>query len=492
MWRMGSTVKRIALAAVAIALVLGCGRAALAADIGVNDDTGKYATDGGTEFFTRVAALGLKQTVMTTRFLPGTPTTIHDGPFLDRAVPEAIKQGIEVSLAVYPFPPSELEGGRSTPKAFAAYVRLVAQRYPAVRQFIVLNEPNQPAFVRPQFDAAGKNVSAATAGRYLAAAYDALKAIDPAIKVIGIGLSPRGNDRPSAPSNVSTSPVRFLAALGSWYRSSGRTLPLMDGFSFHPYPNQATDPLSRGYAWPNAGFANVQRIKQALWDAFHGTPQATTASGLKLYLDEVGWQVDTSRHAGYQGVENVRVTTEEAQAAIYAELVRSAACDPGIAEVNVFGFYDDVPRDRGFQAALNRVDGSPRPSAAAVQAAIADTARGCSTPSPVWRPAAGVVGVSTPLVTPDAGAVAVEVGALEGAGAVVCLLPGRLSLMAVKAAMRSRTATSAGCAGATAFPNRPGRVRLVRPSPSRPATVGIRVAAEADASRVSSFSAQIR
>jgi len=160
--------------------------------------------------------------------------------------------------------------------------------------------------------------------------------------------------------------------------------------------------------------------------------------------------------------------------------------------VNVFGFYDDVPRDRGFQAALNRVDGSPRPSAAAVQAAIADTAAGCVAPRPAWRPAVGVVGVSKPLVTPDAGAVRVEVATLEGASAVACMLPGRLGLAAVTTAMRSRTATSAGCSGATAVPGRPGRVRLVRSSPAGPATVGVRVAAESDSSRVSSFSAQIR
>ncbi len=68
----------------------------------------------------------------------------------------------------------------------------------------------------------------------------------------------------------------------------------MDGFSFHPYPNEATDPLERGYQWPNAGFANLDRVKQALWDAFDGTAQPTTLDGLKLHLDEVGWQVDTS------------------------------------------------------------------------------------------------------------------------------------------------------------------------------------------------------
>jgi hypothetical protein len=30
--------------------------------------------------------------------------------------------------------------------------------------------------------------------------------------------------------------------------------------------------------------------------------------------------------------------------------VHDAACDPQIAEVNIFGFYDDGPRDSGFQA----------------------------------------------------------------------------------------------------------------------------------------------
>src|SRR4029079_10586227 len=126
--------------------------------------------------------------------------------------------------------------------------------YPTVKQYVVLNEPNQPAFLRPQFARNGVIISAAKAGLFLAAGYDALKAADPAIRVIGLGLSPRGNDLPTATSNVSTSPVRFLAALGAWYRATGRTRPLMDGLSFQPYPDQATDPLDRGYRWPKAGF----------------------------------------------------------------------------------------------------------------------------------------------------------------------------------------------------------------------------------------------
>ena len=100
--------------------------------------------------------------------------------------------------------------------------------------------------------------------------------------------------------------MRFLRALGEWYRKSGRALPLMDGFSFHPYPNEATDPFERGYAWPNAGFTNLDRLKQALWDAFHGTAQSTTLDGLKLHLDEVGWQVDTAGRPAIAGRRTFR------------------------------------------------------------------------------------------------------------------------------------------------------------------------------------------
>ena len=105
----------------------------------------------------------------------------------------------------------------------------------------------------------------------------------------------------------------------------------MDGFSFHPYPNEATDPLERGYAWPNASFANLDRLKQALWDAFRTAAQPTTLEGLTLHLDEVGWQVDTSGRPGYRGLENVPVTDEATQAAIYGQLISEAAGDLDVA-----------------------------------------------------------------------------------------------------------------------------------------------------------------
>ncbi len=483
---------RIASALCALSLVAVGGAAA--ADIGANDDTGKHLADSGAAFFSEMAALGLKQSVMTTRYLASDPTAIQDGEALDRAIPIAESAGLRVSLAVYPFPPREIEAGAATPAGFAAWLTTVARRYPTVTQFVVMNEPNQPAFLRPQFGPTGKNVAAARAGAFLAAAYDALKAVDPSIRVIGLGLSPRGNDRPTAPNNVSSSPVRFLAALGAWYRASGRTRPLMDGLSFHPYPNRATDPVDRGYSWPKAGFVNLDRIKQALWDAFRGTSQPTTVNGLKLYLDEVGWQVDTSMLAGYTGEENVPVTSEARQAGVYATIVRTAACDPQIAEVNLFGFYDDAPRDSGFQSALNRIDGTSRPAAGAVQAAIAESAAlGCRGIVGPWYPAKRVIGAVRPVwKVKDRAVISFAVAADEGASAVTCLLEGTLSGIAAGGVMAHKTGTSRGCTRGAVLPGRPARFVVRRGLPLRPVTIAVRLVAESSPLRSRTFSRTIR
>jgi hypothetical protein len=407
-------------AAFLVALLAGA-TPAPAADVGANDDSAKFAADGGTAMYAQMRELRLEQTVITVRFKPSEPMLIQDKQLLDVTIPKAFEAGLRVVLAVYPYPPRELEAGMSSPAMFGAYASTVARAYPQVRQLVIGNEPNQPAFWRPQFDKRGGNVSAAAFGRYLAAAYDAVKAVDPALEVVGVGLSPRGNDKPRAKSNVSTSPVRFLRSLGSWFRKSGRTRPLMDAFSFHPYPNSATDPLERGYGWPNAGFVNLDRIKQALWDAFHGTAQPTTVNGLGLHLDEIGWQVDTSRLIGYHGSENVPVTDELTQAAIYADIIRRAACDRDIVEVSFFGFRDDGLRT-GFQAALHRADGTPRPSATAVREAIEETADGCAVENrTAWTPAEEVAGVEVDLGAVTAAGVPARIRAGEDARARVCV-----------------------------------------------------------------------
>lgn len=452
-----------------MALLAGAQAAAPGLEVGANDDTAKHLDDRGTALFAEMRELGLTRLVVGVRYTPSSAMVIADKPLLDEVVPRAVDAGLRVVLAVYPYPPRELEAGIGTPLLFASYVKALARAYPQVREIVVGNEPNQPAFWRPQFDALGRNVSAASFGAYLAAAYDALKAFDPTLTVVGVGLSPRGNDNPRARNNISTSPVRFLRALGTWYRRSGRTRPLMDAFSFHPYPARATDPLDRGYAWPNAGFANLDRVKQALWDAFHGTAQRTPANGLKLHLDEVGWQVDTAGLPGYRAEENVPVTDELTQAAIYGELVRRAACDPDIASLSFFGFRDDGLRT-GFQAGLQRVDGVPRPAAAAVRAALAEVARGCPGARVAWRPRRGVQGARVD-VRPSPGRVRARIAVGEDARASVC-------------ARMARSRASRVCREVAVPGLRAVTVALRLPRPARRGVaVEVELAAEANASR---------
>jgi hypothetical protein len=476
--------RKTALVTVLIAALLASVSSATAAEIGANDDTGKYLDDGGEGLYGDMSSLGLRQVVLTTRYIPSDPLTIQDKGHLDRTIPAAVAAGLRVVLAVYPYPPREVEAGMATPDAFGAYVGSVARAFPDVRQFVIGNEPNQPAFWRPQFTRDGANASAAGFGPYLAAGYDALKAVDPAIAVVGVGLSPRGNDRPEAKSNVSTSPVRFLRALGAWYRASGRTRPLMDGFSFHPYPNKATDPLDRGYAWPNAGFVNLDRIKQALWDAFNGTPQPTTVEGLKLHLDEVGWQVDTSGRQGYVGLENVVVTDELTQAAVYADLIGRAACDADVAEVSFFGFRDDGART-GFQAALQRLDGTSRPAAEAVRSAIASAASGCRGTPAAWQPVEDVLEPSAALRSSTDWSMAVRLRTGEDARATVCFTQKAVVSGVVRSAARP---LAARCRSVALTGLRPLDVPFVSPQGARgQVKVAVELVAEANPARRSAL-----
>ena len=144
-----------------------------------------------------------------------------------------------------------------------------------------MNECNQPLFVNPQW-----NTRAARTSRPRSAAARSpppttrSRPSNSANFVWGVGLSPRGNDNPTAPSNSSTSPVQFLHDLGAWFKAfaaaTGRTAPLMDGLDFHPYPIPQSLPFAPGYPdTDDASVSNLPRIYQAFYDGFNGSPQRT-------------------------------------------------------------------------------------------------------------------------------------------------------------------------------------------------------------------------
>ena len=287
------------------------------------------------------------------------------------------------------------------------------QRYPYVRKVIIGNEPNQPRFWQPIWNG-NTPASPAAMEVVLASCYDKLKAFDSTLDVIGVGLSPRGNDDPGASSNSSISPVRWIKALGDAYRSSGRQEPLFDEWSWHCYPNVNTDEVETGYAWPNTGCVNAARVKLALWDAFNGTaqptlpgyPASTTGATLfgntsRMFIDETGWQVDTTGLAGYVNAENVPMISATKQADDYEKLVHLANCEPTLTAFHIFHELDEADRG-GFQSGVLRVDFSEWPSAFAqpfsVQHAIVADNGACS--GGPWQTLGSFL-YSTTAVVPD-------------------------------------------------------------------------------------------
>jgi hypothetical protein len=404
-----------ALAALAVLIAaLSFGAARAQADnvvFGVNDDAGKYE-DGKGPFFGVLTSVGMTQNAMTVRWDETKPTTIPDLGFLTSSLAAAAAAGVSVQLDVYPLHSQALGRDPNAASQFAAWVAQLARTFPRVRQYVVMNECNQPLFINPQFGgttADAANVSAAVCGTALALAYDALKAVDPSIFVWGIGLSPRGNDLPQAPSNISTSPIKFLGALGKWYRQSGRTAPIMDGLDVHPYPLPQSLPFEQGYAAPNNySISNLPRVYQAFYDAFKGTAQPTIGSGgTKVQINEVGIQTTSDGKTGYTGSEpggygvDSATGSEAYQAAWYVRMIDYVQCDPNIASVNIFHLLDEA--DLGvWQSGLFYRGYAPKASAAAVRDEIAKLGGRCPGRQLVWKPGSSVGSTTAPGAKPKA------------------------------------------------------------------------------------------
>ena len=442
--RIGRGFAGCVLAAALVALFAGLGGAATGrADspggsrpiVGIADDAPKYADDGGATMWAQLQDLGMREARISVDFDPAQPKTIQEKAFLDRSIAKAADSGIAVVFSVYPHVPRALTthtGARVA--AFGSYLARLARTYPEVKRYIVLNEPNEGFFFAPQYSGR-KNVSATIAYKALAAGYDRLKAVDPKIEVIGLGLSPDGN------GITSTAPVRFIETLGHAYKASGRRKPIMDALAYHIHPRDSrTFGEKTHFRWPNGGPADLDRIKQAVWDAFHGTAQPTfaedddtQANPLRFVLAEVAVQVkiQDSLADRYTGSENVPVADEAWQAKTYPALMRWFACDRNVSDVMLFLLIDQQDLKR-YQSGLLRIDGSRRPAFDSVKNAIPGLGR-CGVER-TWRHSERVFGaravygskVRFPLVQAVFG---VSVTAAEDATAKAGLLrmPGPLA-----------------------------------------------------------------
>jgi hypothetical protein len=425
----------------AAALVLGCAllatgvagattgrtgsgvRAAAAQPIvwGVADDASKFADDGGSWFYGQMKGASLSSNRWTLAWDSTVPTTIKELPFLERAAPKAQAAGVHVLLALYAGTPSPT-ATQHDPTQFCAWAGQVAAtaKQWGIHDFIVWNEPNTRLYWFPQKDSNGTDVAAPAYESLLAACYDTIHAADANANVIGMGLSPR------ASTSESTEPLVFLRDVGKAYRASGRATPIMDQLSVHPYPNpnSPTDSPDVGYEVKDRfGISNLDRVKQAVYDAFNGTGQPTTVSSglrtssagrvvrkpLTFVIDEVGWQTDTTSYSQYVNKENVATISEQTQADYIKKMAEKYfACDPTVVSVQLFLLADEKYRNGkdangvtlggGWQSGLLTAGGqglsAPKAAYAQVAADFAAGRAACKGQMIAWTPAGSSAGGS--------------------------------------------------------------------------------------------------
>jgi hypothetical protein len=322
---------------------------------------------------------GFTSVRVTSQWLPGQvapPET--ELQILRNVVAAAQLTGVTVYLSVYP------PGSRSTPltpearEEFAAYVTVLVQQLPFVKDVIVGNEPNLNRFWMPQFNPDGSDAAAPAYVALLARAYDAIKAVSETTRVWGGALAPRGNDRPNTARDTH-SPVTFLKDMGLAYRVSARAEPIMDGLAFHPYADSSgQSPDTPHPKSTTIGLADYDRLTATLGRAFDGTQQV--GSSLPILYSEFGVEsaVPPGKAKAYTGKEpaTTKPVDETAQAQFYGRALQLAFCQPNVAGI-LFFHSQDEPALASWQSGVYYADGTPKSSLYAVRDALA-RARGGS------------------------------------------------------------------------------------------------------------------
>ncbi len=296
---------------------------------------------------------------------------------------------------------------------------------PGLRHVIVGNESNLNLFWMPQFGRSGQDLAAPAYERLLARTYDAIKAVAPGVEVIGGALAHSGTDRPGTGRDTH-SPAQFILDMGTAYRTSHRSKPIMDAFAYHPYMERANlPPVFRHVQSKTLTIADYGKLVSALGRAFDGTVQK--GSKLPIVYAEFGVQaiVPESQLADYTGGEpaTTHPVSEKTQAAYYAQAMHLAACQPTVRTLMVYRLIDS-PLLADWQSGVYYADRETPKSSRFAVARAAQTYRspvvaGCAkllAPKPIVKWAGPSVQVTCDvdcryelrLVTPSGSRVATE------------------------------------------------------------------------------------
>jgi hypothetical protein len=296
---------------------------------------------------------------------------------------------------------------------YCSFVTDLVQRFPTIRDVVIWNEVNLSYFWRAQFDSSGDSASPAAYEALLARCWDQLHAVAADVNVIS-DISSRGNDNPKAPSNISHSPLNFIARLGAAYRASGRTRPIFDTFGEHPYARSEDYPWKQHDGSSEIGQGDLPRLLDGLAGAFSGTAQRVpgSCSGVDcptVWFLEAGYQTSPrADKAGlYTGFETepspvpdgdgtaTSATGVPDQGSQLRDGVSLAYCQEGVGAFSNFLLADEVDLAR-WQSGVLWADGTRKSSYSALKAVAAKVAAG--------QIACGGVGASSPPTASASGA----------------------------------------------------------------------------------------
>ena len=171
--------------------------------------------------------------------------------------------------------------------------------------------------------------------------------------------------------------------MGAAYRASGRTLPIMDGFAFHPYGDNSSQPPATPHAGTSIGLGDYDKLVALLGQAFDGTAQI--GSTLPIVYDEYGveTQIPSQQVRLYSGREptTTRPVDEDTQAAYYTQAIDLAFCQPNVRGIFLFHTVDESDLDR-WQSGVYYANGKPKSSLPAVRLAAQFSRRGIAAQCP--------------------------------------------------------------------------------------------------------------
>jgi len=323
---------------------------------------------------------GFKAVRITTIWKPGADAVSPAETTVLRNVAAAAKlDGITVLTTVTNFGSATTPLGAQDQSDFASYAASVVTAVPQLTQITVGNEPNLNRYWLPQFNADGSDAAAPAYESLLAKTYDALKAANPDVEVIGGAVSPRGSDNPALTGRPTHSPTGFITDLGAAYRASGRTTPIMDALALHPYeddssvaPFLGTHPKSTTIA-----LADYGKLVALLGAAFDGTAQP--GSKLPIVYDEFGVesQIPSSKQDAYTGTEpaTTKPVPEQTQAEYYRQAIQLAFCQPTVQGLYLFHVVDEKAL-AGWQSGLYYADDTAKSSLPTVRESMDQSRRG--------------------------------------------------------------------------------------------------------------------